>query len=254
MRDDKLFTVVEFNLANYCNRNCSFCPSKPKNEKLFLDKNTYIKVINDIYSVDPKYSGVICYSGFSESLLYPDLISIISITKNILKYSKIELMTNGDYLNSSILKNIFEAGLDVLNISVYSQNDENHIKNINGLDKYNVIQRIRYGENDRTVWNNVAGYITDYNELNITRVCYYPFYLIYINYNGNVGFCCNNYTEEYNIGNIKEKNIKDLWYSDKMLELRKMLINNERKIKPCSLCDVNGLLKGKDKFKLWNNI
>ena len=45
----------------------------------------------------------------------------------------------------------------------------------------------------------------------------------------------------------------DIWSNEKFVDLRKKLFNKDRNHKPCNVCDVNGMLNGKDAFKKWES-
>ena len=56
-----------------------------------------------------------------------------------------------------------------------------------------------------------------------------------INSDGTVGPCCNTVGRNLPIGNIFENDLKEIWLSTKMSDIRKSFINNEPN-KICQLC------------------
>ena len=47
------------------------------------------------------------------------------------------------------------------------------------------------------------------------------------------------------LGNLNEKKLIDIWFSNRAMNLRKKLNNSNRKFLPCNICDVEGTLMGK---------
>ena len=64
--------------------------------------------------------------------------------------------------------------------------------------------------------------------------CLLPFQEIEITQNGDVYTCCPNWNNNYSIGNIYKNDFKDVWNSEKVIELRKRILKNDY-----SLCNKN---------------
>ena len=60
--------------------------------------------------MEQNYRGVVRYSGFVEPLLDKNIYNLILETKSNLPSARVEMVTNGDVLNSKDLKT-FESGL-----------------------------------------------------------------------------------------------------------------------------------------------
>jgi len=55
-------------------------------------------------------------------------------------------------------------------------------------------------------------------------VCHRPLERLLIKYNGDVCLCCEDYKADFNVGNVFQSTIKDLWFSKKRLDIVKNLI------------------------------
>ena len=55
--------------------------------------------------MEQNYRGVVRYSGFVEPLLDKNIYNLILETKSNLPSARVEMVTNGDVLNSKDLKN-----------------------------------------------------------------------------------------------------------------------------------------------------
>ena len=87
----------------------------------------------------------------------------------------------------------------------------------------------------------------------LKQPCYYPFYKILIDHDGDVLMCSNDWKKEKTMGNLSNDSLLTIWSNDKFIDLRKKLLNSDRNHKPCNVCDVNGILNGKKSFEKWKN-
>jgi len=236
-------SMVEFNLLNHCNRNCYFCPVLTTEQPEQLSLSLFVKVLNELNKID--YTGGISFSGFSEPLMHTKLFELIKLIKLKVPKSSLTICTNGDFLNKEILYKLFDLGLDKLNISKY----ENYNKYIDEINHPKVEIRDR---TKKDFINNRAGAIKTASKLPVNSICYYPFYALYIDYNGDIQFCPHDYNKQLILGNVKKSSIINLWnFGSKINKIRTMLHNGYRKLPPCSNCDVDGTLKGKESYEIW---
>ena len=82
----------------------------------------------------------------------------------------------------------------------------------------------------------------------LKQPCYYPFYKVLIDHNGDVLMCSNDWKKELPMGNLNKDSLISIWSSEIFISLRKKLINKDIKHSPCNVCDVNGLLNGEKAF------
>jgi len=116
-----IFSEVEFSITGLCNRTCVFCPRvDPKmfpNVNKHLSLKFYTKILNDLKTIN--YSGRISFSGFGEPLLHPDLLNLVTKTKEVLPDSWLDIVSNGDRIDVKKMRELYNAGLSTLLISMY---------------------------------------------------------------------------------------------------------------------------------------
>ncbi len=263
-----LFSIIEFNLHGSCSRRCAFCPRV--DEKIWpnldeeLDMNLFNKILLELKELD--YSGRIAFSGFSEPFLHSKLEVIIGKIKKTLPNARSEIITNGDFLEHDNTKKIFEAGLDYMFVSLYTNNKTHvYLEDLKQSlqlrdDQFkirprNLGRKMNFGLNI----NNRAGAV-DYErfglkevkqELPLKRACNYPMYVIFIDYNGDCLICANDWQKKAVVGNLQKEKIIDVWTNKMFHESRKRLLNNNRTKTPCNSCDVNGLISGNEFKTKW---
>ena len=92
----------------------------------------------------------------------------------------------------------------------------------------------------------------DILELPLKQVCYYPFYMILIDYDGEVLLCPHDWNKTLKFGNLKQKTFFDIWNGKALNGIRKRLSNSDRNFGACKNCDVLGTIIGKDSFEAWD--
>lgn len=207
----------------------------------------YMNVLDQLKQLD--YTGIVEISGFSEPFLHDNLNFFVFQTKHVLPNCTMAINTNGDLLSTQWVEKLFQSGLDKLSISIYS--NENHLRYVQHVAEESgyenqIYIRKRYGS--ETIWNNRAGALETEKQLPLQQVCYYPFYTLYINWNGDIQFCSNDPRGQVVLGNVEHDKIVDVWYSEKLNEIRRELMNNRRNHILCNQCDVPGNIMGEKIF------
>lgn len=120
IRPDKVY----FEVTNYCNFKCDFCPiNSSSREKRHMDFSLFEKGINDI--VKDGITDTIAFHILGEPLLYPHIFEALRYVKS--QGLRTDLTTNGSLLSIERAKRIVEENLiDKLNISVETINESEH--------------------------------------------------------------------------------------------------------------------------------
>jgi len=268
-----LFTLVEFNVFGSCNRDCEFCPVSDPNvytsKNKGIDLKLYKKIVLDLANID--YSGTLLFSGFSEPFLNKQLTDLCKLTKKHLPSCKLECVTNGDVFKNKTEKllEVLDSGMDTVNISIYdgpeAMDEFVEMKDKLNLSDSQLFLRRRYFDKDKSDYGMIISnrtniidsnkYRSEYDktvtELPLKRRCYYPFYMMLIDYNGDLVLCPHDWGKKMVIGNVGEETIWNLWKSEYYNNARKMLADKNRNFTPCNICDVHGDVIGERNYKAW---
>ena len=251
-------SAIEINPTELCNRTCSFCPrSNPDiypNQKLHMSLDTVDTLIKQLLDAD--FTGDINITGFGEPFLNPNILNII---KRFSQHFHTEVMTNGDRIKHKkvSLLDIKDSGVSKLIVDCYDGADQTEWF-LENLNKYQIPFAIRnhYDTQELSLieqygFNNRGGVL--YESKTKSKPCYYPAYKTFIDYNGDVRICCNDwFRKQKPLGNIYESCINDIWMSNKSVGMRKDLLKGYRKnYSPCDVCDVDGCKIGKPSAELW---
>tara|TARA_A100001035_G_C27758650_1_gene490090 strand:+ start:518 stop:1435 length:918 start_codon:yes stop_codon:yes gene_type:complete len=276
-KKDFLPSIIEFSTSGLCNRKCVFCPRSAPDynhvnghlsleniEKLASELNSYEK---DFYFL---------FSGFSEPLLTKHLEELINIIRKKHKNSTIEINTNTDLLTKKRIKSLFESGLTSIRCSIYD--DEKRLKEVgklledSGVEESSYSLRPRYFrkdiDGDKALNNfginlsNRAGMMENALfsiptlEEPLKKPCYYPFYNIFVDYNGDYLICPHDWGKGELLGNIENCHIiEDIWLSERANFIREKLLQSRRDVsEACKKCDVPGTFMGLDQAKQWSKL
>jgi radical SAM protein with 4Fe4S-binding SPASM domain len=267
-QDDPLTSIltVEINTTELCNRTCVFCPRH--DPTVFPNRQLHLTVkgaetIADTLA-DVSFRGKISFSGFGENLLNPWFPQIITTFRHALPQATLECNTNGDKLDVDYATRIAKSGLDLLYINLYDGPEQmEHFDEIMksariSQDRYKY--RMHWGDFEKhgLILNNRSGVIdwVGIEETDITSLqgkpCHYPFYKMFVDWNGDVLFCSNDWGREHVVGNLLQQSLYDVWFSKPMNKIRRRLAKGDRSQSPCNKCSVDGSLFGKPSFDIVN--
>ena len=255
-------TWVELSLIDVCNRKCIFCPKS--NEDIAPDtfqkmnKSIIEKIHNQLIDMD--FAGTISLCGYGEPLLHKD---IGYITEKLSKVSKVEIVTNGDVLNPKKMQDLYLSKASKVLVSMYDGPEQ--IEKFNKMTKQAnvpedfIILRDRWYDkyNDFGVkLTNRAGTISvgDQEKIDPKKNCFYPTYQFLIDWNGDVFLCPQDWQRRVSMGNVMQESIFEIWTGKTLTKYRKDLLKGKRCSLPCTKCNADGTLLGKDHAKKWKSI
>ena len=245
---------IELSIIDYCNRKCVFCPrsntvATPNQKHLYMTTELATKIANDLKKLS--FNGVLLLAGYGEPMASPVFSELVKIFSPI---CRVEVVTNGDFLTIENIQDMFSKGLSFLSVSIYSnQKRFDVVKEM--IDKCN-LQPESYILRDR--WHSVdddygvkltnrAGLVSIGNqpEINLTTECYYPFYSMTVDWNGDVYLCPQDWHRRSKLGNLSINSVSDVWYGEGYEQYRKTLYAGKRCLFPCNGCNADGKCHGK---------
>ena len=267
-----LFSFIELNINEICNRACPFCPRvEPKiypNQDIHIDMKIVKNIAQQLKELN--FTGIVNISGTGEPLLTKYIVDIVKEfgTRDI----HTEIVTNGDMLvkknGSKLIKKLYSAGLRQFVVSMYDGPEQ--IESFDtlfascGIDKSLYSLRDRWydeSEDYGLLYTNRAGNIGFEHLSDIAKqklitsgksACFYTHYAMMIDWNGDALLCCQDmYNRTVKFGNVKDKPLVDIWTDAQLMEFRNKLKNGERSLLPCNNCNANGQIFGSNHAKAW---
>jgi len=260
--DKPMPSWIELSLIDVCNRKCTFCPKSNSDIAPDTFQKMSRKIIDNIYDQLHKinFKGTISLCGYGEPLLHKDLNYIV---KKLSAISNVEVITNGDVLSPKILQDLYIAKVSKVLISMYDGPEqinkfEEMRRKANVPDEMLILRDRWYDKlNDFGVkLTNRAGTVKtgEQAEVNLSAKCFYPAYQFLIDWNGDVFLCPQDWQRRVTMGNVMQETIFEIWTGKIITNFRKNLLSGKRCSSPCSSCNADGTLLGKNHAKKWKDI
>ncbi len=253
---------IELSIIDVCNRSCSFCPkADPK-----IAPNTYQKMTmslvekltNDLKKIN--YQGSVTLCGYGEPMLHK---GVFEMSKKLAEASFVEIVTNGDTLKPDTINKLYNSNVNKLLISLYDGPDQ--VTKFNKMAKEAkvpedfVILRDRWHGADKDYGlklTNRTGTINIGNQDSIGTFtyCNYPSYSVLIDWNGDVFLCPQDWQRKMTTGNIEKEDFFKIWTGSTISKFRKNLLEGKRCDNPCTECNAEGTVLGKNHASAWKKI
>lgn len=141
---------------NCCNGNCLMCPKSKMTQDTVevMSKPLFLKIIKEIVEENISHTLIHFYLQ-NEPFMDHDILNKIRLTKELSKNKiRIELVTNGTFLNDNIQKELRDIDIDVLIISLDAFTKKTYNKIRCGIDFSSVLKNV-----DKIVNNGYSGNI-----------------------------------------------------------------------------------------------
>jgi radical SAM protein with 4Fe4S-binding SPASM domain len=216
------------------------------------------------------FNGIVNISGTGEPLLTKHITEIVKEfgDRNI----HVEIVTNGDVLckknGPELIKNLYNLGLRQFVVSMYDGPEQ--VDFFNSLFASCNIDKTLYSLRDRwydesedygLLYTNRAGnigfdFLSEIAKEKLMKsgksACFYTHYAMMIDWNGDALLCCQDmYNRTVKFGNVQNKSLMDIWKDAKLTEFRNKLKNGDRSLSPCSNCNANGQIFGRNHSESW---
>lgn len=239
--------VFGLEITTKCNKNCYMCPRQNfKRKNQLMTWETFNKLCEWL----PKECDIF-FAGYGEPLLHPDCVKFVN--RFALRENETSVMTNGRLLSKDKINELFDNGLDRLQISIVLKDGIEQILHftkmvdsaLSSKVEFNVLYEETMNTNHEIVQSIVdKGFIVRYklihnrgNELyevdwkNEILTCGSFFILGNIDTNGNLNICSQDINGIYDFGNINTMSFVEY------MEYKKNFIGNKTIIPICEHCN-----------------
>jgi MoaA/NifB/PqqE/SkfB family radical SAM enzyme len=109
--------------TNRCNIECRACIRNVWDEPLGdMSRRTFLRIVEGLRSFSPP--PIVFFGGFGEPLAHPNIVKMVEQAKAL--GSSVELITNGTLLTKPLSKQLIDAGLDFLWVSLDGATPESY--------------------------------------------------------------------------------------------------------------------------------
>lgn len=125
-----------------CNLTCRTCIRNAWDEPLgYMSPETFQRILNDLAGRNPK--PAVFFGGFGEPLMHPGIAEMVQKAREVA--ARVELITNGMLLNEKLARQLIEAGLNTLWVSLDGASPESYAD-------------VRLSESLKSVLQNIVRY------------------------------------------------------------------------------------------------
>lgn len=261
--------TVKIETTQGCNRSCVFCPVPIiyGKEYNFLSIATASKIVDQLLDWDEKREWRFELAMLGEPTMNKDLPGIIKQIRRIAK-AQITVFSNGDIIKRKpeLAIELFLNGVNVLAVDCYDKENLDFYNSVRYHPKYNFhtdkyplyAKKPRGWElHDLVIINDLAttqdlGSVREMHnyggnvnnaQFGITspaeplkKGCEKPFRDLVISHVGDVLICCLDANKDMKVANIDNQSLKDIWYGEKYMDIRRSLARGERIGRPCDTC------------------
>ncbi len=253
-----MFSWIDINVTELCNRKCVFCPRVDEdlypNQRLYISTDLINKIAQELKDIN--YQGAVVFSGYGEPTLHPQLSELIQILSPI----RVELVTNGDTLTVDSIKEYYTRGLSYMCVSLYDGPEQvgrfEQMFHSAGIGKDHYILRDRWHSEDQSfglTLTNRAGTL-QLGPAPSVRPCYYLAYSMCIDWNGDALLCVQDWEKRLKYGNLYTDTLESVWRSSRYSRQRQQLISGKRTNSPCSKCNAQGTVHGTNHSLAFSNL
>lgn len=241
--------------CSICNRECPTClrQNDPKQSRWFegekedrsMPYNTVFKIINQ--AIEFGFKVPIGFVWFNEPLQDTRLVEFAEYAHD--KGFYVYTTTNGDLLTDELAKEL-DAVLNHIDISIYRFQKQPDYD----LQLMEYYKKLFQNTKVMFSWGGKQGHVVTHyspdprkNELiqkYNNNACYNPQSRLIITYSGDMALCCEDLACNWNLGNINDNNLKELWYSkrhQKIIEVLNMS-GSRYAYEYCEYCPRDGSL------------
>lgn len=262
---------VKLEFVRGCNRHCEFCGTNGiTKEHAYMSMETLERAVTLIK--ENGYNPRLQIDGRGEHTLHPQFYSMVKKIKEIMPNSCIQLISNGWIVQNieHAIPKMLKAGINDITLDEYfdSHFSPSYIKKEIELYTHKTGNKVdfflmgpgvpMYGEKNPNKRRVVivpdigAGQITVSRKLTNhcgagmppsdecqDKTCTRVFREVPIRYDGNMVLCCQDFRDQFIIGNVHDvETFDELWRSDRFEAARRILYHDHRTFFPCNICNL----------------
>lgn len=222
---------VSFELSNVCNYASIHpkCPASKVKRPVFLSQTYVLHVLYSLYAQG--YAGTIAWYIYNEPMIDPRLLKFVDYTSHLFdRKIKQRIVTNGAYLDQTLLDEFLIAGVTYFKIDCYTTRDFERSRRLVGRAETEKFKVTKKSLDDRMN-------LYDLPQKNLTLVCNAPYADVQVKCTGQVSLCAIDWRSTVTFGNLKNDSFDSILKSPVMRKTHEKLLSGDRSIDVCSRCN-----------------
>jgi MoaA/NifB/PqqE/SkfB family radical SAM enzyme len=267
----RLPEIVQIESTNICNAKCVFCPRDEMHRKQgVMDMALFRKIVDECAELGIAHVRV---HNFGEPFIDPTLIEKVRYAKSR-GIPQVGMITNGSLLTEAAARNVIEAGLDAINVSLDAEGKDvfektrlflkydKVIGNVEGFIRIReelgsrrpklILSFVRQNNSEEEQafirhWSRIADkvHINDLHNWAGTLSqagagaypCYRPWLTFTVLWDGRASLCCADFDGREILGDLRVSTIREIWNSPAYVGVRNAHLSDGGPT-ICTSCDL----------------
>lgn len=188
------------------------------------------QIVYDIihFMAEEKFEGRLSFFNYGEPFVDPRMMGFIREARCALPKVWIYQMSMGWNMNQTLVDDLRMAGLDELELTAYSDKEDERFQKLKGNGLRIRVERRRGLDNRMEIY--------DMPHKTHIQPCYSPLGLLTVFASGKVALCCRDWKEKVTYGNLNFSSIRTVLERGEMLKAYKELAKGKRTLDICRRC------------------
>jgi len=235
--DRFFFLSVTMEISVFCNRTCTYCPNTDHaTPREFMAPDVFELALKRLTEL--RWHGIVDFIFYNEPLLDPSLPEKVRRVKQAAPDCLPRITTNGDALTAALAEDLLEAGVVAFYVTRHVPVKPGWDERIEALrrrwPRHITVMDIMEVQRKVGLWNR-AGLVKVEKEFKV-KSCRAPEGAITIDRNGDVLLCCCDYFHANKFGNIRDKNLEEIWRGQRFRTVRENLRRGVALLDICKNC------------------
>jgi len=222
---------VSFEISNVCNyaKIHPQCPASRVKKPIFLSQRRIFHVLYTLFAWG--FKGTVAWYIYNEPTIDPRVLLLINYTDQLFGGNiKQRIVTNGAYLDQTLLDEFLEAGIKYFKIDCYTPRDLHHARELKPKKEIEKFKVTRKSLDDRLD-------LYDLPAKNLTIPCYAPYADIQVKCDGRIALCAIDWKTTVSFGSLENESFEEIIRSPAMLKTYAKLKEGKRTLDVCSRCN-----------------
>lgn len=225
-----MFQMFVLETSSMCNRTCASCLRNSYSDRdavaswfqsNYMPAQTVARLFTEL--VEMGYSGGVALNFYNEPLMDERLPEFARLAKSH-GFSEVVVCSNGDLLTSDLAARL-DGAVDLLKVATYNKGRRQRRRVQESLQRMFQKTRVRStGGTHRTTHG--SGLDDTPADISVLRdlPCKHASRNFIVNHRGDCLLCCDEIVPHFDLGNVHDTPLAELWYSDR----RQQIIHNLR--------------------------
>lgn len=219
-----LFGQLEIETRSTCNRTCTSCirnsyPDREVVQPWFeaneLPTETVTRLLHEAHEIG--FRGYVCLQHYNEPLQDPRMPEFVAEAKS-LDFCHVYMCSNGDYVNAARAAEL-DGLVDEIIFAIYVE-EPHKSRREEWLRSLFKTTRLTFTGGAMMATHFSPDFPVEFlSRRHASRPCHEPIRRMIVNHRGDMLMCCDDMVGHFDLGNVADHSIEELWFSERHQDL-----------------------------------